>query len=154
MAEIKDIRQAPKAQTWGQQTEASIPTNMAAEVVEIADGEELRAGVDAMAGCAVESAVEVSHKATAAVRIDEVFQHITAFRAIVDNQIPESSLLGRSLRAQANAIFNQAFFNLQARFGFAEVYVDTPGNGMRRADTNDITDVVVHEVLRLQRILK
>ena len=159
MAEIKDTPTAAKAKTWTEATQATnIPTNLAANIVEdeqvSAEGD-VRATVDAAVACALDAAGEAyTHQATASVRMDEVFGHITAFRAIVDNEIPESSLLGRSLRAQSNAIFNQAFFNLQARLGFDEVYVDTPGNVIEKDNVEDITEIVVHEVLRLQRILK
>ena len=158
MAEIKDTQSAASAKTW-QKDEVStkIPTNLAADIGEEVEGDEtdFRATVDAAVACAIDAAGDAyTHRATASVKIDEVFSHITAFRAIVDNGIPETSLLGRSLRAQANAIFNQAFFNLQARLGFAEIYIDTPGNVERQGKLDDITEVVVHEVLRLQRILK
>ena len=131
---------------------APLPTNLAADMgVAEADTEEAvddtyfvidDEGTDAVAP-------QVS------VRVDEIFQHITAFRALVDNGIPEESLLGRSLRAQTNAVFNQAFFNLQARYGFAEAFVDAPlGEVNDGKPTMDITDVAISEVLRLQRIIK
>lgn len=86
------------------------------------------------------------------VRIDEVFQQIRAYRAVIDNRISENSLLGRSLLAQANAVFNTAFLNLQARFGFIDIYADAPG-AARRADMDDATAYAVEEVLRLQGLL-
>ena len=61
-------------------------------------------------------------------------------------------LLARSLISQANAIFNEAFVNLEKRFGFAKVYVDGPVAGNQRAG-EDITDLVIEEVLALQNIL-
>jgi hypothetical protein len=82
------------------------------------------------------------------VRIDEVFQSINAYRALID--VAESSLLTRSLISQANAIFNQAFINLEQRHHFAKVYVDPP---LGNHDSVDITDFVVDEVRALQNIL-
>lgn len=84
-------------------------------------------------------------------RIDEVFQHINAYRAIIDAGITSESLLAKSLISQANAIFNEAFVNLERRHAFARVFVDAPlGN---RNGAEDITDLVVQEVAALQNIL-
>ena len=58
------------------------------------------------------------------VRIDEVFQHINAYRALVEAEVAGEGLLARSLISQANAIFNEAFVNLEKRHGFSKVYVD------------------------------
>ncbi|MCA8919829.1 MAG: hypothetical protein KDB68_11525 [Planctomycetes bacterium] len=86
------------------------------------------------------------------VRIDEVFHHINAYRALVEAEVQGEGLLARSLISQANAIFNEAFVNLEKRFGFAKVYVDGPVAGNQRAG-EDITDLVIEEVLALQNIL-
>lgn len=86
------------------------------------------------------------------VRIDEVFQHINAYRALIEAEVAGEGLLARSLIAQANAIFNEAFVNLEKRHGFAKVYVDGPvASEKRRAE--DITEIVIEEVLALQNIL-
>jgi hypothetical protein len=85
------------------------------------------------------------------VRIDEVFHHINAYRALIDAEVAGEGLLARSLINQANAIFNQAFINLEARHKFAKVFVDAPVNS--REGTTDITDLVIEEVLSLQNIL-
>ncbi|MCA8914069.1 MAG: hypothetical protein KDB90_01555 [Planctomycetes bacterium] len=87
------------------------------------------------------------------VRIDEVFHHINAYRALVEAEVAGEGLLARSLITQANAIFNQAFVNLEARYSFAKVYVDGPVAKDRRA-AEDITDLVIAEVLALQNILE
>ncbi|KAA0209639.1 hypothetical protein EDM80_14430 [bacterium] len=84
------------------------------------------------------------------VRIDDVFAQINAYRAIVDSGINTESLLAQSLISQANAIFNQAFMNLQAIHGFETVYADTP---VEHANIDDVTDLVIAEVLKLQSIL-
>ena len=85
------------------------------------------------------------------VRIDEVFHHINAYRALIEAEVQGEGLLARSLISQANAIFNQAFVNLEKRHGFAKVYVDAPVAGGHK--TEDITDLVIEEVLALQNIL-
>ncbi|HRJ78125.1 MAG: hypothetical protein HPKKFMNG_01828 [Planctomycetes bacterium] len=84
------------------------------------------------------------------VRIDDVFAQINAYRAIVDSGINTESLLAQSLISQANAIFNQAFMNLQAIYGFESVFADTP---VEHANIDDVTDLVIAEVLKLQSIL-
>ena len=89
----------------------------------------------------------------ACVRIDEIFAHITAYRAIVDNAIVANSLLAQTLRAQANAIFNTAFANLQARYGYASIFVDAPVRNADARKLDDITEIAVHEVLKLQGLL-
>ena len=85
------------------------------------------------------------------VRIDDVFTHINAYRAIVDSGINNESLLANSLISQANAIFNQAFLNLQAIYGFETVFADAPIEHANSSD--DITDLVIAEVLKLQSIV-
>src|SRR5690606_11202894 len=82
------------------------------------------------------------------VRIDEVFHHINAYRALVEAEVAGEGLLARSLISQANAIFNEAFVNLEKRFGFSKVYVDAPAAS--RKSSEDITDLVIEEVLALQ----
>ena len=153
MANVKESSQTLKepAEITSDQ-KGTIPSNLAANM-NAEEADSIAATLDASVACALDAANTVAHEATATVQIDEVFQHITAFRALIDNEIPESSMLGRSLRAQANAVFNQAFFNLQARYGFAEVYIDAPGDDVEIDNQLDITNVVTHEVLRLQRIL-
>jgi hypothetical protein len=84
------------------------------------------------------------------VRIDEVFHHISAYRALIDAEVEAEGLLARSLIAQANAVFNQAFVNLEKRHGFSKVFVDAPV-GARNID--DITGLVIQEVHALQRML-
>lgn len=84
------------------------------------------------------------------VRIDEVFHHINAYRALINAGVAGEGLLGRSLISQANAIFNQAFVNLETRYRFAKVYVDAP---VGARNTEDITGLVIEEVLALQNIL-
>jgi hypothetical protein len=84
------------------------------------------------------------------VRIDDVFAHINAYRAIVDSGLNSESLLAQSLISQANAIFNQAFLNLQAIHGFEAVYADAP---VEHAHMDDATDLVIAEVLKLQNII-
>ncbi len=84
------------------------------------------------------------------VQIDEVFHQINAYRALIDAEVAGEGLLARSLICQANAIFNQAFVNLERRHGFLKVFVDAPV-GARNAE--DITDLVIEEVLALQNIL-
>lgn len=84
------------------------------------------------------------------VKIDEVFQHINAYRALVDAEINDG-LLARSLISQANAIFNEAFVNLERRHGFKKVYVDAPVG--KDPNIEDITELVIEEVLALQNIL-
>lgn len=84
------------------------------------------------------------------VRIDEVFKHINAYRALVEAEIVGAGLLARSLIAQANAIFNEAFINLEKRHGFKKVYVDAP---VGDHNAEDVTDLVIEEVLVLQNIL-
>lgn len=86
------------------------------------------------------------------VRIDEVFHHINAYRALVEAEVQGEGLLARSLISQANAIFNEAFVNLEKRHGFSKVFVDGPVKN-DRAGTEDITDLVIEEVLALQNIL-
>ena len=86
------------------------------------------------------------------VRIDEVFHHINAYRALVDADVQGEGLLARSLISQANAIFNEAFVNLEKRYGFAKVFVDGPVKN-ERAGAEDVTDLVIEEVLVLQNIL-
>ncbi|MBX3459409.1 MAG: hypothetical protein KF696_05475 [Planctomycetes bacterium] len=88
--------------------------------------------------------------ATVAVRIDEVFHHINAYRALVESDAAPEGLLARSLIAQANAIFNQAFVNLEQRHGFAKVFVDPPTGA---TGLEDITDLVIAEVKTMQNIL-
>ena len=86
------------------------------------------------------------------VRIDEVFHHINAYRALIEAEVSGEGLLARSLITQANAIFNQAFVNLEKRHGFAKVYVDGPVTKDRR-NAEDVTELVIAEVLALQNIL-
>lgn len=86
------------------------------------------------------------------VRIDEVFAHINAYRALVDAGIAADGMLARSLTSQANAIFNQAFVNLEQRFGFHKVYVDAPLTH-EHPGAADITEIVIAEVISLQNIL-
>lgn len=95
-------------------------------------------------------AVSLAGKAVS-VRIDEVFQHINAYRALVETETSAEGLLARSLISQANAVFNQAFVNLEKAHGFAKVYVDAPVGEHRNAV--DITEMVIAEVLALQNIL-
>lgn len=84
------------------------------------------------------------------VKIDEVFENINAYRALIEAEISQEGLLARSLISQANAIFNQAFVTLEKAHGFAKVYVDVPvGEHL----SEDITDIVIDEVIRLQNIL-
>jgi len=90
--------------------------------------------------------------ASVCVRIDEVFAHINAYRALIDAAVPRESMLARSLVAQANAIFNQAFVNLESRHGFARVFATGPLAAPREGCT-DITDLVIDEVLSMQNIL-
>lgn len=93
-------------------------------------------------------------EATASVRIDEVFNHIAPYRALIDNGVSSASLLGRQLMAQANALFNTAFLNIQARYGYADIYVDAPIHDEELPESReDITALAVHEVLRLQRLI-
>jgi len=100
------------------------------------------------------AAVAETTCATASIRIDEVFNHIAPFRALHDNGVSPSSLLGRQLMAQANALFNTAFINIQARYGYADIYVDAPVREEELpAEREDITSIAVHEVLRLQRLI-
>lgn len=88
-------------------------------------------------------------------RIDEVFASIAPYRALTENSIDERSLLGRSLLAQANAIFNTAFLNLQQRIGFVDVYAASPfgDDDDDSAPRWDVTSAAVNEVLRLQRLI-
>lgn len=86
------------------------------------------------------------------VRIDEVFAHINAYRALVDTGISHDGLLASSLIGQANALFNQAFLNLKTRYGLETVFVDPPLSAQEDS-IEDVTELVVHEVLRLQNIL-
>ncbi len=86
------------------------------------------------------------------VRIDEVFQHINAYRALVEAGIAADGMLARSLVSQANAIFNQAFVNLESRHGFTKVYVDAPLSH-DHPNAKDITELVIAEVAGLQNIL-
>jgi hypothetical protein len=86
------------------------------------------------------------------VRIDEVFHHINAYRALIEAEVQGEGLLARSLISQANAIFNQAFVNLEKRHGFSKVFVDGPVAQARHA-AEDITDLVIEEVLAMQNIL-
>lgn len=85
---------------------------------------------------------------TVSVRIDEVFHHINAYRAMIESGSTEG-LLARSLISQANAIFNQAFLNLEQRHRFLKVYVDAPCSQRHE----DVTDLVIEEVRALQNIL-
>lgn len=85
------------------------------------------------------------------VKIDEVFQHINAYRALVDAEVTGEGLLARSLISQANAIFNEAFVNLEKRHGFKKVYVDAPVG--KDPNIADVTELVIEEVLALQNIL-
>lgn len=85
---------------------------------------------------------------TVSVRIDEVFHNINAYRAMLDSGSSEG-LLARSLIAQANAIFNQAFLNLEQRHRFMKVYVNAPVGSRYE----DVTDLVIEEVRALQNIL-
>lgn len=85
------------------------------------------------------------------VRLDEVFQHINAYRALVDSNAATDGLLARSLINQANAIFNQAVLNLQTRFNVETVYVDGPLNEADQT-LDDITDWLIHEVQVLQNV--
>ncbi len=89
---------------------------------------------------------------TVSVRIDEVFQHINAYRALVEAGVSADGMLARSLTSQANAIFNQAFVNLESRFGFTKVFVDAPLNH-EHPNAADITSIVIAEVISLQNIL-
>ncbi|MDC1141588.1 hypothetical protein OAU50_00730 [Planctomycetota bacterium] len=84
------------------------------------------------------------------VKIDEVFENINAYRALIEAEISQEGLLARSLISQANAIFNQAFVALEKAFGFAKVYVDAPAGEHL---SEDITELVIEEVIRLQNIL-
>lgn len=84
------------------------------------------------------------------VRIDDVFAHINAYRAIVDSGLNSESLLAQSLISQANAIFNQAFLNLQSLHGIEAVYADAP---VHHAHMDDATDLVIAEVVKLQNII-
>ena len=92
-----------------------------------------------------------SFRVAVAVRIDDVFNHINAYRAILEGGIEGEGLLGRSLIRQANAIFNEAITNLQNRFGFRRVYMDSPVGA--RSECDDLTDLVIDEVLKLQNVL-
>jgi hypothetical protein len=85
---------------------------------------------------------------TVSVRIDEVFHSINAYRAMLEHGSSEG-LLARSLIAQANAIFNQAFLNLEQRHRFHKFYVGAPV----RSRYEDVTDLVIEEVRALQNIL-
>ncbi len=89
---------------------------------------------------------------TVCVRIDEVFQHINAYRALVEAGIAADGMLARSLVSQANAIFNQAFVNLESRHGFTKVFVDAPLTH-DHPNAKDITELVIAEVTSLQNIL-
>lgn len=100
----------------------------------------------------VKPALQLAKGATVSVRIDEVFQHINAYRAMIEADVPRESMLARSLVAQANAVFNQAFVNLESRYAFARVFVDSP-LAHPRPGVSDITDIVIDEVLSLQNIL-
>jgi hypothetical protein len=84
------------------------------------------------------------------VKIDEVFENINAYRALIEAEISQEGLLARSLISQANAIFNQAFVGLEKAHGFVKVYVDVPAGDHL---SEDITDLVIEEVIRLQNIL-
>lgn len=85
------------------------------------------------------------------VRIDEVFAEIRPYRALVDGQISSASMLGRSLLAQANAIFNTAFLNLQSEFGFTQIFCDAPG-AAPSPEMDDVTEWAIAEARRLQRL--
>ena len=86
------------------------------------------------------------------VRIDEVFSHINAYRALQECGLGSGGLLAQSLISQANAVFNQAFSNLKSRHGFNRVYVDAPFLGGHH-DAPDITGLVIDEVVELQGVL-
>ncbi|MCA8940289.1 MAG: hypothetical protein KDB07_10790 [Planctomycetes bacterium] len=88
--------------------------------------------------------------APARVQIDQVFRYIAPYAAVIDNKISETSLLGRSLLAQANAVFNTAFLNLQAKLGYSDIYADTVSNDNSYFD---ITEFAIEEVMRLQRLV-
>jgi hypothetical protein len=90
--------------------------------------------------------------ATVSVRIDEVFHHINAYRAMLEADVPRESMLARSLIAQSNAVFNQAFVNLESRYEFSRVFADAP-LAQPRPGVADITDLVIDEVMSLQTIL-
>lgn len=92
----------------------------------------------------------VKLSANVRVRIDDVFAHINAYRAIVDSGLNSESLLAQSLISQANAIFNQAFLNLQSQYGIEAVYADAP---VHHAEMDDATDLVIAEVIKLQNII-
>lgn len=86
------------------------------------------------------------------VRVDEVFSHINAYRAIVEAGVAQDGMLARSLIQQANAVFNDAFANLERQMGFRRVFVDSPvGN---KSNITDITEWVINEVESLQSILE
>ncbi len=85
------------------------------------------------------------------VRLDEVFQHINAYRALVDSGASVDGMLARSLVNQANALFNQAVLNLQTRFNVETVYVDGPLNEADQA-LDDITGWLIREVQTLQQV--
>jgi hypothetical protein len=108
--------------------------------------------LEAQAPAAPVAAPKALSAPAVSVRIDEVFHQIRAYRAVVENNISENSLLGRSLMAQANAVFNTAFLNLQARFGFIDIYADIPGCDPR-PELDDATPFAIGEVLRLQGLI-
>ncbi|MCC6575460.1 MAG: hypothetical protein IT462_16910 [Planctomycetes bacterium] len=103
---------------------------------------------DAIAGAPARAPITTDVR----VRLDEVFQHINAYRALVDSAAPVDGLLARSLVNQANAIFNQGVLNLQKRFNIETVYVDGPLNEADQS-LDDITAWLVHEVQALQNVV-
>ncbi len=85
----------------------------------------------------------------AKVRIDEVFSFIAPYTALKENKVSEQSMLGRLLVQQANAIFHTAFLNLQARYGYTEVFADVIAS-TENEKLDDVTFMMVKEVQRLQ----
>lgn len=84
----------------------------------------------------------------ASIRLDEVLAQITPYTAMRELQVSPNSMLGRTMLANANALLSTLFLNLQADYGYADIY--TEGLDGVADGAEDATELAINEVLRLQ----
>jgi|GEM_PF-6360708 len=96
----------------------------------------------------LDAGAKLTQNAHASIRLDEVLMQITPYAAMRELKVKPESLLGRTMLANANAFLSTLFLNLQADFGYSDIF--TEGLDGPSADCDDVTDLAIAEVLRLQ----